>query len=368
MISLNRIIRRTLVLAHKGAGKTGTNPRVGAVLVDSNGMTLARGFHKGYGMPHAEVECIRNAEKKGITDFSETILFVNLEPCCHWGKTPPCTELIISKKIPHVVFGTLDPFKKVRGKGAAAMRAAGIQVEYGILEEECRDVNRMFFKRIQKRLPFVALKVAQTMDGKIATVNGDSKWITSEKSRKFVHKIRSEFDAILIGAETAKKDNPSLTLRRVRSGQPFRVIVDGRLSVSEKLKLFNDRFADRTILCTSESSSKKKIVAFEKKGIRVWRFSTVDSRIALRQILKRLLNEGQIASVLVEGGGRIFGQFIREKLADEIHIFIAPKILGDGLSAFSTDPLMRIGDALDIHNCSIKKSGTDFYVRADFKW
>ncbi len=336
MIDHEPFIRQTLKLARKGIGKTATNPLVGAVLVkveNGEARIIAKGYHTGYGKPHAEVEAVRRAKRKGITDLSGTILYVNLEPCCHHGKTPPCTDLIIREKIPHVVFGTLDPFKSVSGKGAKQLQNAGVKVEYGILENECWELNRFFFKNINTKLPWITLKWAQSLDGKIAASNGDSKWISSESSRRHVHRLRTEFDAVLVGAETVIKDDPELTVRMVKGRDPKRIIVDGRLRMPLSAKIVNGNHVSNTIILTAKNSNKKKIEKLKKRGVRIYELPANKFRIGLKTAMRLLLEEEKIASVLVEGGSVIHGEFLKAGLADEALIFIAPKIIGDGISS-----------------------------------
>lgn len=367
MIDHEHFIRQTLKLARKGIGKTATNPLVGAILVkveNGEGRIIAKGYHTGYGKPHAEVEVIRRAKRMGVTDFSNAILYVNLEPCCHHGKTPPCTDLIIQEKIPHVVFGTLDPFKAVSGKGAAQLTAAGIKVEYGFLENVCIEVNKIFFKHIRTQLPWVTLKFAQSLDGKIATASGDSKWISSEAARRYVHKLRTEYDAVLVGAQTVIKDNPQLNVRLTKGRDPKRIIVDGRLRIPLNTNVVNDRNVSNTIILTAKNSNRKKIDQLRKKGVHVYEFPANKFKIDLKAALKKILKEEKIASIFAEGGSLIHGELLKSKLADDVIVFIAPKIIGSGVSPVTGQLTKTIGKAVKLSSFSVKPMDRDIVIQA----
>lgn len=367
LYSHEHFIRQTLKLAKKAEGKTLTNPMVGAVLVctrNNQRDIIGQGFHKGYGKPHAEIEAIEDAKRNGYSDLSRCTLYVNLEPCCHFGKTPPCTDRILSEKIPHVIFGTLDPFKKVAGKGKKKLLENGVQVEFGFLEDECRELNKVFFKHVKTGLPWVTLKMAQSVDGKIATANGDSKWISSEASRKLVHRWRSQFDAVLVGAETVMKDNPSLNVRLIRGRHPKRIILDGRLRLPDRATVVHDALRSQTIILTSESAPLKKIKLFRERGVKVYTFKADGYRINIRKALKKILYEEKIASVLVEGGAVVHGEFLKEKLADEIAVFIAPKLIGNGRPSVSAELAESIKRSVTLNGVTYSKSGDDLLLHA----
>ncbi len=363
-------IRQTLRLARKGLGKTGTNPLVGAVLVktvNGNETVIGKGYHTAYGKPHAEVEAVRNAKKNGFSDLSAAILYVNLEPCCHAGKTPPCTDLIILGKIPHVVFGTLDPFKRVSGKGAAQLLAAGVQVEYGILEDECRELNKFFFKHVRTGLPWVTLKMAQSLDGKIATASGDSKWVSSEASRKHVHKLRREYDAVLVGAGTVLRDDPSLNVRLVKGRSPKRIVVDGRLRIPIHCHLVSDPLRNQTIVVTVKNSNKKKIQAIKSRGVGVLEFPADNFHVNLKSALKVLVSKEKIASILVEGGAGIYGEFLKNKLADDVKVYLAPKMVGEGIGAIAGALTRKIKRAIKLEKFSVTRVGCDLLIQAEIQ-
>ncbi len=360
-------IKQTLRLAQKAIGRTRTNPMVGAVLTVMNeGIeeVIGRGYHHGYGRPHAEVEAVKNAHRRGFTDLRSAKLYVNLEPCCHYGKTPPCTELILREKIPHVVVGTLDPNPKVAGQGVAILKKNGVQVEVGFLEKECRELNRAFFKIHKDNQPWVTVKIAQTLDGKIARPDGHSKWITCETSRQTVHRMRAEYDAVLIGAGTVIQDNPALTVRLVKGRQPCRILVDGGLRSPLSSLVFNDEWKHQTIVLTAKRASARKIIQLEKRSVTVWRFADSE-RVPLKHALKLLLAEHQIASVLVEGGADIFGQFLSQRLADDFLIFTAPKFFGNGLPAFEV-PIKGLLSGIKVADMQSENSGADILIKGRF--
>jgi diaminohydroxyphosphoribosylaminopyrimidine deaminase/5-amino-6-(5-phosphoribosylamino)uracil reductase len=361
MIDHENFIRQTLKLARKGIGKTATNPLVGAVLVHrSDGAIISIGYHTGFGEPHAEVEAIRRAKRLGFTDLSDTILYVNLEPCCHHGKTPPCTDLIIAEKIPHVVFGTKDPFPAVSGKGARILQNAGLKVEYGILAEECETLNKVFFKNVRSGLPWITLKMAQSLDGKIATVSGDSKWISSEASRKYVHILRSQYDAVLVGATTVIKDDPQLNVRLVKGRDPKPIVLDGRLRLPLTAKVLKNG----AIVLTLKNSNRKKIEQLKRSGVTVYEFPQKKNGIDLKSAMRKLLKEQRISSILVEGGASVHGEFLKERLADDLIVFIAPKLIGHGLSSVGAKLAGTIKRALRAESMEVKKISGDLMITA----
>jgi len=351
---------RAIELAQKGTGFVSPNPRVGAVILKS-GKVISEGWHKKFGGPHAEVEAIKNA--KGV-DLEGATIVVNLEPCSHFGKTPPCCDLIIEKKFAKVVIGMKDPNPLVAGKGIKKMKKAGIEVVTGVLEVEAKWLNRTFIKHITTGIPYVVLKVAQSIDGKIATSSGGSKWITCEESRKEGHKLRAELDAILVGKNTIIKDNPQLTVRQVKGRNPFRIVFDTNLSSPITRSIFTDVFRNKTILCCSEKASNSvKAKKLRKSGVNILLVKTDKSgRIDLQDCLKKLSSKFQIASVLVEGGAEIHSSFIRQNLEDEIHFFIAPKIIGKGIGAFDSLMLKKLKDVNELEIKEIGRCGVDLRV------
>jgi len=323
-----------LSLAARGAGHVSPNPLVGCVVV-KRGRVIGRGFHRRFGGPHAEVNAIRSAREpvRGAT------LYVNLEPCHVYGKTPPCTDLIIKSGIAHVVVGMKDPNPLISGRGIRKLRRAGIRVTVGVLARECRRLNEFFTRFITTGLPFVTLKIAQSLDGKI----GGSKvgWITGRASRTLVHILRSRYDAVLVGAGTVVKDNPRLTVRHTRGRNPVRIVLDGKFAVSERAAVFKQSAGARTILISDAMYIRRhagKRSKLRRKGVEILELTgRGNGRIPLRSVLKAVGSRG-IASILVEGGASVFSAFLREDLCDKLLVFVAPKIIGKGVAAFAEPP------------------------------
>lgn len=294
-------IKKCIELAEKGKGFVSPNPLVGCVIV-RNGKIIARGYHHEYGHKHAEIDALDkvSGKAKGAT------LYVNLEPCCIHGKTPPCTDRIIKEKIGRVVIGCKDGNPLVSGRGIKALKKAGIKVKSGVLETECEMLNQFFFKFIRTGLPYITLKMAKTLDGFVAGPGGKRIKITTEASQKEVHRMRALYDAVLIGKNTAINDNPKLTVRKVKGRQPFRIVLDshGELLGNRNLHLLNDEYAEKTIILIGKKSLKDSLKKLGEKGI---------------------------ASILVEGGPAVWSSFIKEKLADQVIIFTSPKKLETGI-------------------------------------
>ncbi len=322
-----KMMAQCIRLAKKGKGFVSPNPLVGSIIRKGNKI-IGRGYHKKYGDAHAEVNAIADAERKGF-NVKGAELFVNLEPCAHKGKTSSCAEFIALKKIKRVVIGMKDPFKKVNGKGIEILKKNGIDVSCGILENECRELNKFFIKYVTKKLPYVTLKIAQSIDGKIALNNFESKYITGEASRSAVHSLRSEFDAVLIGKNTALKDNPSLTVRDIKGRDPVRLVIDRKNTLPAILNLFTDSNHDKTFVITGKSTAESKANKY------LIRMSDDSKEFRIKDILK-LLYKFKLNSILVEGGSKLFSQIIKEGLFDEIYFFIAPVIIGKGISPFDS--------------------------------
>ncbi len=325
-----KYMQECLWLARKGRNSVHPNPMVGAVVV-KNGKIIGKGYHKKFGAAHAEVNALEQAGAEAIG----ATLYVNLEPCCFYGKTPPCTDFIISKKVKKVVVAMRDPNPRINGKGISKLKKANINVIENILREDAEKLNESFIKYITTRLPFITVKIAQTLDGKIADYRSDSKWITNLDSRKEAHRLRAMHDAILIGANTIKTDNPELTVRLAKGKNPTRIVIDGKLSSPINSKIFSSARKVRTMVLIAESCNKKKprkIRLLKKLGVEIYSIKTKNNYIPPLQILK-LIAKLNITSVLVEGGAKIFSQLIEHKLADKVVIFVAPKIIGDGRNA-----------------------------------
>lgn len=328
------LMLRCINLAKRGAGYVSPNPLVGCVIV-KDGKIIAEGYHKKFGLPHAEVNAIDDALTKGI-DLKGSVIYINLEPCSHYGKTPPCVDKIIENKFSKAVIGIKDPNPVVAGRSIKKLKKAGIEVISGILEKECREVNKFFLKYITKGLPYVTIKAAMTMDGKIARENYESKWITSLDSRELVHKMRSEYDAVLVGRKTVKYDDPELTVRHVKGRNPFRIVIDANLSLKTNHKLFSDSQSNKTIILTSKVKNSKKASLLEKNFVKIIECRSQRSVIELNDALKKIAKLG-ISSVMVEGGSETYSHFLKQNMVDEILIFISPKVYGDGIQMFKHD-------------------------------
>jgi len=352
-------MKMALKEAKKGKGYTHPNPAVGAVIV-KNGRVIGKGYHKKAGMPHAEREAIRDALSKGHSIEGST-MYVTLEPCCHHGRTPPCTDAIIDKRIKRVVVAASDPNPQVAGEGIRALKNKGIDVETGVLEEEAKKLNEDFFVYIRKKRPFVHLKIAQTVDGKIATKTGSSKWITGEKARRFAHRLRREATAVMVGTGTALIDNPQLTVRDYPSKrQPLRVLVDKNLKIPLDYRIYDTDA--RTAVITSEKAPAEKVKKLEEKGVQVIKLPLKEGRFDINDILKALYDMG-VMHLLVEGGKGIITEFIEKGIFDKISLFVAPKIIGeDGISAIGRLGVEDISEATNLEIKRIKKLGSDLYI------
>jgi len=312
---------RCLELAKQGAGYVAPNPMVGAVLV-YNEKIIGEGFHQQYGGPHAEVNCINSVKKESKDKISSSVLYVSLEPCSHFGKTPPCTDLIIANQIPEVVIGCRDPFKEVDGKGIEKLKAAGVKVIYRVLEKECQQLNKRFFTFHIKHRPYIILKWAETADGKIASDGANRLLISNEQTNRLIHKWRSEEASILVGTHTALLDNPELTTRNWNGPSPIRLVIDMDLKLPSTLKIFNGK--QRTVIFNT--------VLHEEKDNLIYYQVTEDVNL-VHQIVNALY-QMKIQSVLVEGGARLLQSFIDEEMWDETRIIKNEKlIINNGLSA-----------------------------------
>jgi diaminohydroxyphosphoribosylaminopyrimidine deaminase / 5-amino-6-(5-phosphoribosylamino)uracil reductase len=346
-------------LAKATTGQTSPNPHVGAVLVKDH-QIVGMGAHLKAGEPHAEVHAIRMAgdKAKGAT------LYVTLEPCSHFGKTPPCSNLVIEAGIKKVFVASLDPNPLVGGAGIKKMLAAGIEVEVGVMKDEAEALNKVFFHYINTGLPFVTLKTAISLDGKIATVAGESQWITSVESRKDVHQFRHTHDAILVGVNTMIKDNPSLTARLEGGAKnPIRVILDTRLRTPPESAVINDQQA-QTIIVTGAEVDSTRVKQFSAKGIEIIKLATPE--ILIPDMLKKLGERG-ISSVYVEGGAEVHGSFLKEKAFQQVITYIAPKLIGgkSAPTAFGGEGIAHLDDTVSLNIKDVKKIGQDIRIIAE---
>ena len=322
---------RAIRLARRGIGGVSPNPAVGAVIV-KRGRILAEGYHLRFGGPHAEVDALSRLESG---DAAGATMYVTLEPCNHHGKTPPCTDAILEAGIDRVVVGMEDPNPLVRGAGIAKLRASGIEVVIGVLEEKCRRLNEPFVTCIEKNRPFVTLKIAQTLDGRIATPEGRSRWITGEAAREEVHRMRKASDAVLVGVNTVIADDPRLTVRHVRGGGGRRIILDSRLRTPLASRILHLPDPENTILVHTALAPKTGVEALAEAGVTLWRVRQAGGRVSLPSLLQRMKDAG-IGSVLVEGGEAVFSSFLKSGVVDRIVAFIAPVLFGEGKPCFSS--------------------------------
>lgn len=354
---------RAIELARNGIGTTKTNPLVGCVIV-KDGKIIGEGFHKTFGSNHAEVNAIEDAKRRGENLEGSTI-YVNLEPCSHQGKTPPCADRIIKEKIARVVIGTCDPFKEVQGRGIEKLKTAGIEVKCGVLEEECTALNERYFTYIKNKRPFVILKAGMTIDGKIATKTFESQWITSEESRKFSHELRGMCDAIMVGINTVLKDDPSLNVRAGRyPHSPARIIVDSKLRISQSAKVLSKDLENIVIIATTDSYDREKFEILTKmENVRIVIVKDKNGRVDLRDLLEKL-KEFNISSILLEGGGSLNASMLKENLVDKFYFFIAPKIIGaDGISAIGRMGIEKIDEVLNLKDVEVSKISTDILIK-----
>ncbi|MDI6781879.1 MAG: bifunctional diaminohydroxyphosphoribosylaminopyrimidine deaminase/5-amino-6-(5-phosphoribosylamino)uracil reductase RibD [bacterium] len=347
-----KYMAKALTLASRARGKTSPNPMVGCVIVKDNKI-IGQGFHHAAGLSHAEI----NALNEAGDDAHEATMFVTLEPCCHYGKTPPCVDEIISAKISKVIISIYDPNPVVSGKGIEKLQKAGIIVETGLLQDRAARLNEIYNKYITTRIPFVLIKAGMSLDGKI---QGPQQWITNEKSRQLVHKMRSEYDAILVGKQTVLNDNPYLTSRikgKKNGKNPYRIIIDSRLQIPIESNVFTD--SEMVIMATTNAAPADKLSMITKMGARVVITQTVDERVDIVELMKQLGQMG-ITSVMVEGGARINASFLSSGVVDKMALFISPQIFGkrDYLSVVE-----GLDTAIRLYDTCVKRVENDVLVQ-----
>jgi diaminohydroxyphosphoribosylaminopyrimidine deaminase/5-amino-6-(5-phosphoribosylamino)uracil reductase len=351
-------------LAQKGRGHTKTNPCVGAV-VAKDGQIVGYGWHQEYGGPHAEPNALMDAGENA--EGGE--LFVTLEPCSTHGKTPPCTDAIIAAGIKRVYIGVPDPNPAHAGAAVHILRKAGIDVHMGLMADDCALLIEDFTKYVKTGHPYVTMKVAQSMDGKIATSSGQSQWITSQDSLVAVHKLRKYADAVLVGVGTVLADNPMLTVRHVDADrQPIRVVLDSRGRTPADSALAESAKDIPVIIFTSDSADEKNLAVLENKGVQIVRAPLVAGKLDLRFVLKSL-GEMQVMNLLVEGGGEVFGSFMDGKYVDRLELFVAPFIIGgsDAKSAIGGNGLDKLENAEKLLTMEIEQSGADTHISGRLK-
>lgn len=362
------MMREALRLARRGAGRTHPNPSVGAVVFRGRTI-LGRGTTRPPGGDHAEIVAITRAAKRhGARAVRGASIAVTLEPCNFSGRTGPCTEAIIEAGLSRVVAGARDPHPRVSGKGFARLRRAGIAVETGVLDAECRHQHRGFISVCERRRPFVTLKLATTLDGRIAVASGESRWITGAAARHFVHGLRDAHDAVMVGSETAIADDPELSVRRGDrvARRPIRVLVDGRLRVPATSRLFRPRGDSRSWIVCRERA--RGIAAARERAERVLAVAAGEGRqVDLRAAFHRLADEG-LTTVLVEGGGRLAAALLRADLVDEVHWILAPKLIGcDGRAGLGPLALSRLADIVELDVLRTRRLGADLHVHAEIR-
>ncbi|MDH3881340.1 MAG: bifunctional diaminohydroxyphosphoribosylaminopyrimidine deaminase/5-amino-6-(5-phosphoribosylamino)uracil reductase RibD [Desulfobacteraceae bacterium] len=359
-----RFMQMALDLAKKGEGFTSPNPMVGAVIVKDQKI-VGKGYHQAAGEAHAEVNAIDDA---GALAQNAT-LYVTLEPCNHTGRTPPCTEKVVASGIRRVVAAMNDPNPGVKGGGLDYLKNCGISITVGVCEKQAKRLNEIFIKHVRTKRPFTIVKCAATLDGRIATKTGDSRWVTGEESRQFVHQLRHAVDAIMVGINTVEKDNPSLTTRlttrqkKIKQLDPTRIILDTHLRISEKAKLLQLHSDSDTILITGPLVSSDKKTGLEKKGVRIIESPVIDGLIDLDRLMDLLGSLG-ITSLLIEGGGRVFASALSAGIVDKVLFFYAPKILGgdDGIPICKGPGVDLMNNCIPVKDIRVRRFGDDVLI------
>jgi len=350
-----RYMRMALHLAEKASGRTSPNPMVGAVLVRS-GKVIASGYHRRAGGDHAEIDALKRAGRKarGAT------LYLNLEPCSHYGRTPPCADALIAAKIKRVVAGMADPNPLVSGRGFRCLRQAGVQVHSGVMEAECRKLNEAFIKYITRGLPFVLLKAAASLDGKTATANGSSRWVTGRAARRRVHELRNRYDAVVVGVGTVIADNPQLTCRIPGGRNPVRIVLDPRLRIPLTSRMLTEQGS--TIVVANLGAPQRKAARLERLGAEVWRIPSRRDEMSFAAVLKKIA-EREMVSVMIEGGAITAGLALAAKVVDKIAFFYAPKIVGgDGLPILSEIGTKDMSQSRPVKRVEVERIGDDILL------
>lgn len=359
----NKRMRRALRLAEKGKGYVAPNPLVGCVIYSAEGVLIGQGYHERYGQSHAEINALRDV--KDPSDLVDATVYVTLEPCSHHGKTPPCAQELAKYPLRRVVVAMTDPNPDVNGKGIACLRSKGITVVTGVLEEEARKMNEVFIFNMRFGKPYVILKVAQTLDGYISAPDGDARWITGKKAREMVHKWRSEYDAVMVGRNTALLDNPGLTVRHVSGRQPRRIVIDGPGTLPRELHLFSDIHEDKTIHVTcnpkvAEPTGDPALGLLQPDYFRgqTVHVSELNGHCNLEQAITRIGELG-VSSILVESGSQLASAMIRDNLVDKLQLFIAPKMLGGGTRSIIGLGIERMSEIIGFRSAGWTRVGDD---------
>jgi len=340
-------------LAEKGKGGVSPNPLVGALII-KRGSIIGRGFHKKCGCDHAEVMALKEAGNKA----QGGALYVTLEPCSHWGRTPPCTQRIVEAGIREVIIGMKDPNPIVNGYEELKFR--GLKTRIGILQEDCEKLNEPYIKWIKTKKPFVVVKAAMSLDGKIATSTGDSKYITGREARKYVHELRAEYDAVMVGSNTVLKDNPLLTVRLTKGINPRKIVIDSNLKTLLTANVVNNE-PNKLIIVTSKKAQKAKIKKFQQKGVNVMIVNLIKGKIDLKELVKEF-GRMEICSILIEGGAELNAEIIKAGVADKVLFFISPRFIGNGLAALGDLGINRVDKSIKLKNLVHKEIGRDILV------
>ncbi|MDF2879322.1 MAG: riboflavin biosynthesis protein RibD [Clostridia bacterium] len=361
----SKYMQRALELAEKGVGFVNPNPLVGAVIVKNNKM-IGEGFHAVYGGPHAEINAFKDAAFKNNAEAVKgATLYVTLEPCSHYGKTPPCAHAIVERGIGKVVVAMEDPNPEVAGRGIDILRQHGIEVVTGVLEQESRQQNEIFLKYITTNLPFCILKTAMTLDGKTATQSGDSKWITSEGARAYVHQVRHRVAGIMVGIGTIIQDDPLLNTRLEEGGgsDPIRIIADSHAKIPLESKVLNISSKAQTIIVTTEFAEKEKLKKLKDKGAEIIVTPLINKGVDLKYLMKKL-GERKIDSVLLEGGSTLNYSALEARIIDKINIFIAPKLIGgrEAKTPIGGVGKMLMKDAVSVKDINIRSFEPDMMI------
>lgn len=353
-----KYMRLAMQLAGNAIGRTSPNPLVGAVIVKDN-RVVGCGWHRKAGTPHAEVHALNQAGE--LAQGAD--VYVTLEPCAHYGKTPPCAKALVEAKVKNVYGGLLDVNPKVAGKGFKILEDAGIHVEYGFLQDELRKQNEVFFKWIEHKKPFIVLKAAMTLDGKIATAIGQSKWITNETSRAYGYKLRDIYDGIMVGINTVIEDNPMLTARVDGGKNPIRIVVDSSLKIDINANVVQGKSA-KTIVATTDKADKDKILKLQAQDVDVIVVDKDENdKVDIEKLLD-ILGQQNICSILVEGGATLSGSFVARKLVDKVYFFIAPKIVGgkEAKTPVAGTGILNLQEALALKDIQIEKLEEDILI------
>lgn len=348
-------MRKALNLAERGGGYVNPNPQVGAVIV-KEGKIVGKGYHEEFGARHAEAKALEDAEEAA----RDAKLYVTLEPCVHYGKTPPCTDEIIESGVESVEVAIEDPNSRVSGKGIARLREAGVEVKVGLMEEEARRVNEIYLHYVKTGRPFVLLKLAMTLDGKIATKSGDSRWISSEESRKIVHELRARYSAVGVGVNTVVEDDPRLNVRKADGPDGARFVFDSNGRTPIDSRILNLSSSAPTILVVGDDTSGDKLEKFRSCGAEIWQIRKDRNRLDLTQLIE-LMGEKEYDSLLVEGGGEVAWSFLDKGLVDKVRFFYSPKMVGGRKAVPAVGGIGRgkVKNGIEVEDLKVERFGGD---------